>query len=85
MVALSSSEMFANLAQRIDPSFVIFSGVRVPATTSSPCALIRYSPLKISSPVPASLVNATPVAELSPIFPKTIAWTLMAVPQSLGI
>jgi hypothetical protein len=30
-------------------------------------------------------VNATPVAEVSPRFPKTMAWTLTAVPQSSGM
>jgi hypothetical protein len=31
-----------------------------------------------------SRVKATPVAEVSPILPNTIAWTLTAVPQSPG-
>ena len=61
------------------------TGVRTPATTSSPWALIRYSPKKRFSPVPGSRVKATPVPELSPMFPKTMAWTLTAVPQSPGI
>ena len=30
-------------------------------------------------------MKATPVADVSPILPKTIAWTLTAVPQSPGI
>lgn len=57
----------------------------MPATTSSPWALIKYSPLNISSPVAASRVKATPVAEVLPMFPNTIAWTLTAVPHSSGI
>ena len=60
-------------------------GVRMPATTSSPCAFGRYSPKKRRSPVEGSRVNATPVAESSPRLPKTMACTLTAVPQSSGI
>ena len=52
--------------------FVIYLGVLLPATTSSPCALIKYSPKNLFSPVEGFLVNATPVAQLSPIFPKTM-------------
>jgi hypothetical protein len=47
--------------------------------------LIRYSPVKISSPVAGSRVKATPVAEVFPMFPKTIACTFTAVPHSSGI
>ena len=57
----------------------------MPATTSSPWALTRNSPKKRRSPVEGSRVNATPVPEVSPRFPKTIACTVTAVPQSLGI
>jgi hypothetical protein len=32
-----------------------------------------------------SRVKATPVADVSPILPNTIAWTLTAVPQSPGM
>jgi hypothetical protein len=32
-----------------------------------------------------SRVKATPVAEVSPMLPNTIAWTLTAVPQSPGM
>ena len=63
----------------------IFSGVRMPATTSSPCALVRYSPKSARSPVLGLRVNATPVPESSPMLPKTISITLTAVPQSSGI
>ena len=41
-------------------------GVRTPATTSSPWALIRYSPKIPFSPVAGFLVKATPVPEVSP-------------------
>ncbi len=61
------------------------SGVRIPATTSSPCALMRYSPYNTFSPVAGFLVKATPVPEVSPMFPKTIICTLTAVPQLAGI
>jgi hypothetical protein len=37
------------------------------------------------SPLAGSRVKATPVAEVSPILPNTIAWTLTAVPQSAGM
>ena len=37
------------------------------------------------SPVAGLRVNATPVPQSSPIFPKTIIWTLTAVPQSDGM
>ena len=49
-----------------------FLGVLVPATTSSPCALIKYSPKTSFFPVDGFLVKATPVAQSSPIFPNTI-------------
>ena len=61
------------------------SGVRMPATTSSPCALRRYSPKSFFSPVFGSRVNATPVPESSPMLPNTIDTTLTAVPQSSEI
>lgn len=57
-------------------------GVRTPATTSSPWALIRYSPNRAFSPVAGLRVKATPVPELSPELPNTMDWTLTAVPQS---
>ena len=60
-------------------------GVRMPATTSSPCALGSHSPKSFFSPVDGSRVNATPVALVSPRLPKTIACTLHAVPQSSGM
>jgi hypothetical protein len=37
------------------------------------------------SPVEGFLVKATPVPDVSPILPNTIACTLTAVPQSPGI
>src|SRR5512139_3755455 len=60
-------------------------GVLIPATTSSPWALGSHSPKNIFSPVAGFLVKATPVAELSPVLPKTIDWTFTAVPHSSGI
>ena len=60
-------------------------GVRMPATTSSPCAFGSHSPIKRRSPVDGSRVKQTPVALDSPRLPKTIACTLHAVPQALGM
>ncbi len=56
-------------------------GVRMPATTSSPWAFIRYSPKSSFSPVLGLRVKATPVALSSPMLPKTIVCTLTAVPS----
>ena len=64
---------------------VIASGVRMPATTSSPWALVRYSPKSTFSPVFGLRVKATPVPESSPMLPKTIVTTLTAVPRSWPI
>jgi hypothetical protein len=52
---------------------VISCGVRMPATTSSPWALMRNSPYSRLSPVDGLRVNATPVAEFSPMLPNTMA------------
>ena len=60
-------------------------GVRMPATTSSPWAFIRYSPYSFFSPVEGLRVKATPVPQSSPMLPKTMPCTLTAVPQSPGI
>ena len=60
-------------------------GVRVPATTSSPWALVRYSPKSTRSPVFGSRVKATPVPESAPRLPNTMATTFTAVPRSCGI
>ncbi len=60
-------------------------GVLVPATTSSPWAFRRYSPKKTFSPVEGFLVKATPVPESVPMLPKTMLWTLTAVPQEAGM
>ena len=57
----------------------------MPATTSSPCAFIRNSPNIAFSPVAGLRVKPTPVPDVSPVFPNTIAWTLTAVPQSEGM
>ena len=56
------------------------SGVLIPATTSSPWALMRYSPYSLFSPVEASRVKSTPVAEVSPMLPYAMACTFTAVP-----
>ena len=61
--------------------FAIGIGVRTPATTSSPCAFIRNSPISFFSPVAGSRVNATPVPDSSLRLPNAIIWTLTAVPQ----
>ncbi len=60
-------------------------GVRMPATTSSPCALARNSPKTSFAPVDGLRVNATPVPERSPLLPKTIWTTLTAVPILSGM
>src|SRR6266550_2878710 len=55
---ISTSEDGASMA----PTFCAFeigSGVRMPATTSSPCAFGRYSPKKRCSPVDGLRVKAT--------------------------
>ena len=57
-------------------------GVRTPATTSSPWALVRNSPNSFFSPVAGLRVKATPVPQSSPMLPKAMDWTLTAVPQS---
>ena len=58
------------------------SGVRMPATTSSPCASGSHSPKMPDAPVLGFLVNATPVPEVCPLLPKTMACTFTAVPVS---
>ena len=55
-------------------------GVRIPATTSSPCAFTRYSPYASRSPVAGLRVKHTPDAHSAPAFPYTIACTFTAVP-----
>jgi hypothetical protein len=67
-------------------SFESGRGVRMPATTSSPCALNRKSPKGSPfSPVTLLRVKATPVADCGPVFPNTICCTLTAVPRSCGM
>ena len=56
-------------------------GVRTPATTSSPWALVRNSPKSFFSPVAGLRVKATPVPQSSPMLPKAMDCTLTAVPQ----
>ena len=57
-------------------------GVLVPATTSSPWALKRSSPNMPLLPSLGFLVNRTPLPLSQPMFPKTMVWTLHAVPMS---
>ena len=61
------------------------SVLRTPETTSSPWALMRKSPLGSGAPVTSSRLKATPEPLESPLLPKTICWTLTAVPQSSGM
>ncbi len=56
--------------------------MRTPATTSSPWAFTRNSPKKRFSPVAGSREKQTPVPEVVPRLPKTMAITVTAVPQS---
>ncbi len=60
-------------------------GVRTPLTTSSPCASGRKSPLGSGAPVTSSRVKTTPEPDVGPLLPKTICWTLTAVPQASGM
>ncbi len=53
----------------------------MPATTSSPCALVRNSPYSSLAPVEGLREKQTPVAEVSPRLPNTICCTLTAVPR----
>ena len=55
---------------------------RVPATTSSPWALVSQSPSSVASPVVTLRVVRTPVPEPAPMLPNTIVWMLTAVPRS---
>ena len=57
----------------------------VPATTSSPWASNMMSPYRAGSPVAGLRVKSTPVADVAPRLPKTIAWTVTAVPRSSGM
>ena len=69
----------------VSASAEIGCGVRMPATTSSPCAFIRNSPYSFFSPVAGLRVKATPVPEVSPILPNTMDCTFTAVPQLCGM
>ena len=61
-----------------------FFPVLTPATTSSPCALVRYSPSISRLPLCPFLVKTTPVALSSPMFPNTIVTTFTAVPFAMS-
>ncbi len=56
----------------------------MPATTSSPWALTRYSPYIAFSPVPGSRVKPTPVEQSFPMLPNTMVTTLTAVPLAMS-
>src|SRR5215216_468806 len=58
---------------------------RMPATTSSPWALVRYSPVTTLSPVKGLRVKQTPVAPSSPRLPKIMETTLTAETAVSGI
>ena len=60
-------------------------GVRMPATTSSPCAFGRNSPYSPRSPLPGLREKSTPVPLSSPRLPNTIAMMMHAVPMSWEI
>ena len=77
-MASSSSWISGKCSARWSRSSVL----RMPATTSSPWALIRKSPYGLFSPVAALRVKPTPVPELSSRLPNTIVCTLTAVPRS---
>ena len=81
----ATCDKLANSSGRSSRSSAIFKGVRMPATTSSPCAFGRYSPYNSFAPVSWFLVNATPVPESDPMLPNTIIWTFAAVPRWCGI
>ena len=61
--------------------FAIGIGVRTPATTSSPWAFIRNSPMSFFSPLAGSRVKATPVPDWLLRLPNAIICTFTAVPQ----
>ncbi len=77
-MASSSAWIFGKVFFSADRGSVL----RMPATTSSPWALIRKSPYSPFAPVAGSRVNPTPVPERSSRLPNTMAWTLTAVPRS---
>src|SRR2546423_11894482 len=81
MIAISSSYAAGINAFRSARSRVL----RTPETTSSPCAFWRKSPDGSGAPVVSSRLNATPDADDSPLFPKTICCTLTAGPLSPGL
>ncbi|OIQ69650.1 hypothetical protein GALL_487450 [mine drainage metagenome] len=56
------------------------SGVRRPDTTSSPCASNSISMTDWVAPVEGLREKATPAPDVIPQLPKTIAWTMTAVP-----
>ena len=61
--------------------FAMGIGVLTPATTSSPWAFMRNSPMSFFSPLAGSRVNATPVPDWLLRLPNAIICTFTAVPQ----
>jgi len=59
-------------------------GVRMPATTSSPCALTRYSPNSFFSPVAGERVKQTPVALRSLRLPESRKGGVLVVVEKRG-
>src|SRR5438034_11722 len=80
-----ASANWSYTAGKVSRSWPMVRGVRIPATTSSPWAFDKNSPNSCFSPVEGFRVNATPVPESGPMFPKTIVCTFAAVPRSWGI
>ena len=78
---LHTSWNWAKAAGNFSAIWLIGMGVRTPATTSSPWALVKNSPKSFFSPVAGLRVKATPVPQSSPMLPKAMDWTLTAVPQ----
>ena len=66
-------------------SELIGSGVRIPATTSSPWLLARNSPNSPGSPVAGLRVNTTPEPESADKLPNTMDCTTTAVPRSCAM
>ncbi len=69
----------------VPASTLIGSGVRMPATTSSPWLLDRNSPNSSRSPVTGLRVNTTPEPESPLRLPNTMDWMTTAVPRSCGM
>mmetsp|Transcript_14325 Transcript_14325/g.35472 ORF Transcript_14325/g.35472 Transcript_14325/m.35472 type:complete len:246 (+) Transcript_14325:2367-3104(+) len=77
-VVMASSSLY--VSGKRSAIILIGTGVRVPATTSSPCAFIRNSPNSSCVPLAGLRVKHTPVPLLSLMLPYTMVWMLTAVP-----